>query len=173
MLLRSEALITKIYFTKIPSSARVLESLPLSEDCYFWRLTVSSMKLNFSMQGLRYWEDGGESPHPHHQLKVCSFPTTRKTATYQIFILPTKWQFSCYNPIKTSLLAVVVVSVRAYCRNLGLCSILARSSIFLKKNYIPPSPIQSLFQVFYIKTKLCIIFGKEGSVRQLNAICCF
>ena len=122
----------------------------------------------FTLLG-RWWR----VPHPHHQLKVCSFPTTRKTATYQIFIPPTKWQFSCYNPVKTSLLAVVVVPVRAYCRNLGLCSILARSSIFLKKNYIPPSPIQSLFQVFYIKTKLCIIFGKEGSVRQLNAICCF
>ena len=60
--MRSEALIAKIYFTKIPSSARVLESLPLSADCYFWRLTLSSMKLNFSIQGFLYWEDGGESP---------------------------------------------------------------------------------------------------------------
>ena len=171
--MRSEALIAKIYFTKIPSSARVLESLPLSEDCYFWRLTVSSMKLNFSMQGLLYWEDGGESPTPTTSWKFIHSPQPGKLPRIKLLSPPTKWQFSCYNPIKTSLLAVVVVPVRAYCRNLGLCSILTRSSIFLKKNYMPPSPIQSLFQVFYIKTKLCIIFGKEGSVRQLNAICCF
>ena len=57
-------MIAKIYFTKIPSSARALDSLP----------------------------------PPRKMPSINFYP-------------PTKQQFSCYNPIKTSFLAVVVAPV--------------------------------------------------------------
>ena len=60
----SESLIAKIYSTKIPSSARALDSLP----------------------------------PPRKMPSINFYP-------------PTKQQFSCYNPIKTSFLAVVVAPV--------------------------------------------------------------
>ena len=45
-------------------------------------------------------------------MKVYSFASTRKnTFPHQIFIPQNKWQFSCYNPIKISFLAVVVAPV--------------------------------------------------------------
>ena len=41
--MRFKALIGKIYFTKIPSSAQVLDSFSLSADYWFWRLTLSTI----------------------------------------------------------------------------------------------------------------------------------
>ena len=52
------------------------------------------------------------------QPKICSFPRLEKflppnfySNTDQRLTPPTKEQFSCYNPIKTSLLAVVIAPV--------------------------------------------------------------
>ena len=61
-LLHSVALITKIYFTKIPSFAQAFESLSLSADYWFWRLTLSTMKLNCSMHDFSYWGMVGSPP---------------------------------------------------------------------------------------------------------------
>ena len=83
-LLGSEALIAKIYFTKILSSTQALERLSVSADYWFCRLTFSIRKLNCSMLGFPYCrENGGEYLH---QLKVCSFSTTRKNASHQFFL---------------------------------------------------------------------------------------
>ena len=167
-MLHSESLIAKIYFPKIPSFERSLQILSLSADYYFWRLTLLTMKLNFSRQVFPYWEDGGDSPPSPPPPKPPTalpesffhFPQPSKMPPIKFLFPPTKWQFSCYNPIKTLFLAVVVVPVRAYSRNLGQCSILARSSTFLflkkKKTFLEkefknlqPSPLLNPFSKYF------------------------
>ena len=78
-------------------------------------------------QGFPYWEDGGESPH---QPKIYSFPlphlekSPQQTLHPIKFLFPstksqsplTKQQFSSYNPIKTTFLAVAIASA-PFCFN--------------------------------------------------------
>ena len=74
----------KIYLNKLISFSQALSSLSLSVDYWIWRLTLSTMKLNYSMQYFPYWLDYGG--FPSHQLKVCSFSSSRKNATQQILM---------------------------------------------------------------------------------------
>ena len=84
-------------------------------------------------QGFPYWEDGGESPHPP---KIYSFPLPPK------FLFPstkshsplTKQQFSSYNPIKTTFLAVAIASA-PFCFNFILFGHTGHANFYFDVQY--------------------------------------
>ena len=96
-------------------------------SCFFMKIEFSNSmiltkdkiisKLNYVRQGFPYWGEMGGVPRPVEKLLIP--PSTEKIPLpnkfppplYQRFSASTKKQFSCYNPIKASFLAVVIAPI--------------------------------------------------------------